>query len=227
MKLLSTVFRWLKAKDAAESEAIENANATAFAAQDLEQLEKDRDNARDAVAGIKAEVAGLERDVAAKKAAIAAKTDDAHALIKAGKEDLARQVCALIEDLEKEVGVLDNALTQQKGLCEQQERQYQQLNQAVSDARRSLRMMKTMEAVASSTEKAASVRIGDGSSALARFKQRESTVRRRLDKAQAASQLGAPADQKLEEQVQAALGTGKGDAVLARLKAQEPKLLPR
>jgi len=221
MKLLTTVFRWLKAKDAEQSEAIENANAAAFAKQDLEKLEKDRDSARDAVAGIKAEAARLERDIAAKKAAVAAKTADAEALLNAGKEDLATQVCALIEDLEAEIPVLDNALLQQRNLCDQQEQQYQRLNQAVSDARRSLRMMQTMEAVAVSTEKASSVKIGDGSSALARFKQRESTIRLRLDKAQAASELSTPAEQRLDDQVKSALGAGKGSAVLARLKSRE------
>jgi len=225
MKLLTTAFRWLKAKDAEQSEAIENANAAAFAKQDLEQLEKDRDTARDAVAGIKAEAARLERDVAAKKNAVAAKTADAEALLNAGKEDLATQVCALIEDMEAEIPVLENALLQQRNLCSQQEQQYQQLNQAVSDARRSLRMMQTMEAVAASTEKAASVKIGDGSSALARFKQRESTIRLRLDKAQAASELSAPAEQRLDDQVKSALGSGKGSSVLARLKSREQKLL--
>jgi len=221
MKLLTTVFRWLKAKDAEKSEAIENANAAAFAKQDLEQLEKDRDTARDAIASIKAEAARLERDVAAKRAAIAAKTADAEALLNAGKEDLATQVCALIENLEAEIPVLDNALLQQKNLCAQQEQQYQRLNQAVGDARRSLRMMQTMESVAASTEKAASVKIGDGSSALARFKQRESTIRLRLDKAQAASELATPAEQRLDDQVKSALGAGKGSSVLARLKSRE------
>jgi|GEM_PF-1668885 len=225
MKLLTTAFRWLKAKDAEKSEAIENANAAAFAKQDLEQLEKDRDTARDAVAEIKAEAARLERDVAAKKNAVAAKTADAEALLNAGKEDLATQVCALIEDMEAEIPVLESALLQQRNLCSQQEQQYQQLNQAVSDARRSLRMMQTMEAVAASTEKAASVKIGDGSSALARFKQRESTIRLRLDKAQAASELSAPAEQRLDDQVKSALGAGKGSSVLARLKSREQKLL--
>ncbi len=225
MKLVTTVFRWLKAKDAEKSEAIENANAAAFAKQDLEQLEKDRDVARDAIASIKAEAARLERDVEAKKRAVAGKTADAQALLSAGKEDLATQVCALIEDMEGEIPVLENALQQQRGLCSQQEQQYQQLNQAVSDARRSLRMMQTMEAVAASTEKAASVKIGDGSSALARFKQREETIRLRLDKAQAASALSAPAEQRLDDQVRTALGSGKGNSVLQRLKAQEPKRL--
>jgi len=225
MKLLTTVFRWIKAKDAETSEAIESANAAAFAKQDLGQLEKDRDAARDAIAGIKAEVARLGRDVAAKKSAIAAKTGDAESLLAAGKEDLAAQVCALIEDMESEIPVLENALTQQRQLCDQQEQQYHQLNQAVSDARRSLRMMQTMESVAASTEKAASVKIGDGSSALARFKEREATVRLRLDKAQAASDLGVPAEQRLDDQVQAALGSQKGASVLARLKSREQKLL--
>ncbi len=219
MKLLTTVFRWLKAKDAEQSEAIENANAASFAKQDLEQLEKDRDVARNAVASIKAESAKLERDVQAKKAAVAAKTADAKALLESGKEDLATQLCALIEGMEGEIPVLESALQQQQTLCAQQEQQYQRLNQAVSDARRSLRMMQTMESVAASTEKASSIKIGDGSSALARFKQRESVIRQRLDTAQAASELGTPAEERLEQQVQNALGSGQGASVLARLKA--------
>ena len=219
MKLLGTVFRWIQAKDTETSEAIEDANAVAFAKQDLVQLEKDRDTARDEIASIKAEVARLERDVAAKKAAVAAKTADAQALLDAGKEDLATQICALIEDMEAELPVLEGALAQQLNLCSQQETQYHQLNQAASDARRSLKMMQTMEAVAASTEKAASVKIGDGSSALTRFKKRESTIRLRLDKAQAASELSLPVEQRLEDQVKDALGTRKGSSVLARLKA--------
>jgi len=219
MKLLTTVFRWLKAKDAEQSEAIENANAASFAKQDLEQLEKDRDVARDAVASIKAEAARLERDVEAKKSAVAAKTSDAKALLESGNEELAAKVCALIEGMEGEIPVLEAALQQQQTLCSQQEQQYQRLNQAVSDARRSLRMMQTMEAVAASTEKAASIKIGDGSSALSRFKQREAVIRQRLDKAQAASDLGTPVEQRLEQQVESALGTGQGASVLARLKA--------
>lgn len=225
MKVLSSLFRWIKAKDSSASEAIENSNAVAFAKQDLEKMEKDRDAARDAVATIKAEVARLGRDVHNKKVAIIAKTSDAEALLAKGNEALATQVCAMIEDLEAEIAVLEKSLAQQQALCHQQEQQYHQLNQAVSDAGRSLKMMQTMESVAASTEKASSVKIGDGSSALARFKQREAAVQARLDKAQAASDLSLPAEEKLEEQVKAVLGDVKGGTVLARLKGKELKLL--
>ena len=227
MKVLSSLLRLIKAKDSAAAEAIENANTVAFAKQDMEKLEKDRDEARNAVATIKAEVARLERDVHSKKMAIAAKTADAEALLAKENEGLATQVCALIEDLEAETNVLEKALAQQQNLCNQQEQQYHQLNQAMSDAKRSLKMMQTMEAVAASTEKTSSVKIADGGSALARFKQREAAVQARLDKAQATSDLSVPAEEKLDDQVQAALGQGKGGSVLARLKAREQKLLPQ
>lgn len=226
MKVLASVFRWIKAQDAEKSEAIERANAVAFAKQDLEQLEKDRDAARDAVATIKAEMAQLERDVRDKRAAIAAKTADAEALLGRGEEELAARLCGLIEDMEAELPVLEAALERQRELCAQQEAQYQQLNQALAEARRSLKMMQTMEAVARSTEKASSVKIGDGSSALSRFKQREAAVRLRLDKAQAASALNVPAERRLEDEVRSKLGGGKGSAVLERLKAREPRRLP-
>ncbi|MBI5185110.1 MAG: PspA/IM30 family protein [Nitrospinae bacterium] len=225
MNVISSVFRWVRAKSSETAEAIETANAVAFARQDLENLEKDRDSARNAIASIKAEIARLERDVNDKKAAVAAKTADAEALLAKGKEDLAKQVCALIEDMEGEIPVLEKALEQQRQLCLQQEQQFHQLNQAVSDARRSLKMMQTMEAVAASTEKAAGVKIGDGSNALARFKKREAAIQMRLDKAQAASALSLPAEQRLDDQVKAALGSGKGVSVLARLKAREMKQL--
>lgn len=223
MNVISSVFRWVKAKSSETAEAIETANAVAFARQDLENLEKDRDTARNAIASIKAEIARLERDVNDKKAAVAAKTADAEALLAKGKEDLAKQVCGLIEEMEGEIPVLEKALEQQKQLCSQQELQFHQLNQAVSDARRSLKMMQTMEAVAASTEKAAGVKIGDGSNALARFKKREAAIQTRLDRAQAASALSLPAEQRLDDQVKAALGSGKGVSVLARLKSRDMK----
>jgi len=223
MNVLTSAFKWIKAQSTQAAESIENANAVAFAKQDLERLEKDRDGARDAIAGIKAEVVRLERELNEKKAVVTAKTADAETLLSRGNEDLAKQVCAMIEDVEREISVLEQALDQQKQLASQQEGQYQQLNRAVSDARRSLKMTQTMQAVAASTEKASSVKIGDGSSALARFKKREESVRMRLDKAQAASSLSVPSEQRLDDQVKAALGSGRGASVLARLKAKDQK----
>jgi phage shock protein A len=220
MKVLSSIIRWFKAKDAEASEAIEQEHEVAFAKQDYEAMQKDLSQVTNSIGEVKATLAGLKRDMADKQRAVSNLESDARSLLERGKEDLATKLCAEIETIEKEIEVYRTSIAQQENMLKTLEEKREQLRQAVHQAESSLRMMQTMDSVARATEKVTSVKVGDTSSALNRFQDRQSRLQKRLDKAKAIQEMATQdAGGTLKTEVDEALGRTKGTSVLERLKA--------
>lgn len=221
MKVLSSLIRWFKAKDAQAADAIEQEHEVDFAKQDLESMQRDLRQVTNSMGEVKATLAGLKRDLAEKQRAIANNEGDARSLLDRGKEALAVKVCAEIEAMEAEAEVYRNSIAQQEGMLKTLESKRLQLQQAYKQAQSSLRMMKTMDAVSRASEKIATVKVGDSSSALARFKEREKRLQQRMDKAKAINEMASQdSGETLQQEIDEALGRGKGSSVLARLKKE-------
>lgn len=219
MKILQTIVRWFKAKDAEMAEKIESEHEVAFAKQDLESMQRDLAKVTNSVGEVKATIAGLKRDLAEKQRMIANLEDDARALLARGKEKLAAKLCADIETLELEAEVFAQSIEQQENMLTTLEKKRRQLQEAVHQAESSLRMMETMDAVARASDKISSVKVGDTASALTRFQNRRQRLQKRLDKAKALAEIQAEErGESLKAEVDAALGRHKGARVLERLK---------
>lgn len=222
MKVLQSIVRWFKAKDAAAAEAIECEHEVAFAKQDLENMQRDLAQVTNSVGEIKATLAGLKRELLAKERTIANLEEDAKALLDRGKEKLAMKLCADIETVEAEVEVFRNSIQQQENMLQTLGAKRRQLQDAVYQAESSLRMMETMDSVARASEKISTVRVGDSSSALSRFQNRQKRLQQRLDKAKAINELkDEDRGQSLKNEVDSALGRSKGSKVLARLQQKK------
>lgn len=222
MKVLSSIVRWFKAKDEAMSDAIEKEHEVAFAKQDLNAMQKDLAQVTNSMGEVKATLTGLKRDLSDKERIIKNNEDDARSLLDKGKEELALKICAEIEALEAEAEVFRNSIKQQEGMLETLDKKRKQLYQAVKQAESSLRMMKTMDAVARASEKISTVKVGDSKSALSRFKERQNRLQNRLDKAKAINEMENQQNgTSLKSEVDEALGRGKGSSVLARLRAKK------
>ncbi len=219
MKVLQSVMRWFKAKDAKMAEAIEKENEVAFAEQDLDGMRKDFTQVSNNVGEVKASIAGLKRDLLEKKRQTENLESDARALLDKNKESLAVQLCAQIETLEQESQVYESSIAQQENMLKTLEKKRNELKAAVGQAESSLRMMQTMDSVTRASEKISSVRVGNTTSALSRFKNREKRLQSRLDKATAMNEMSVEdSGGGLKNEVDEALGRGQGSSVLARLK---------
>lgn len=222
MKMLGSIIRWFKAKDAAVAEKIEKEHELEFARQDLEGMQQDFAQVTNHVGEAKATIVGLKRDLAEKRRMISNLEEDGRALLERGKEELAAKICADIETLENEAKVFDESIAQQESMLQALEERRKQLKEAVYQAESSMRMMETMDSVARASEKISTVKTGDTSSALDRFRQRQSRVQNRLDKAKALAEMGSQErGETLKEEVDDALGRNKGARVLERLKQKK------
>lgn len=222
MKALQSLIRWFKAKDTEVSEAIEQEHEVAFARQDVEMMQKDLAQVVNSIGEVKATLAGLKRELSDKQRTMGNLESDASSLLEKGKEEVAKKVCVEIEGLEKEIEVYRHSIEQQESMLTSLDEKRKQLQEAVKQAESSLRMMQTMDAVARATEKVSTVKIGDTSSALNRFQERQGRMQKRLDKAKAISEMSAQSGEAaLKSEVDEALGRSKGNSVLERLKKQK------
>ena len=182
-------------------------------------MQKDLSQITNNMGEIKATLAGLKRDLSEKQRIITNLENDAKSLLEKGKEDLATKLCMEIETLEGETSVYKKSIEQQENMLKTLEEKRKQMIEAVRQAESSLRMMQTMDSVARATEKVSSTKVGDTSSALNRFKDRQNRVQQRLDKAKAISELeSVESGTTLKSEVDEALGRAKGSSVLERLK---------
>lgn len=221
MKILESIVRWFKATDDQLSESIEQEHEIAFAKQDLEGMEKDLAEVTNNVGEVKATLAGLKRDLNEKQRGITNSENDARSLLDKGKEELAAKLCTEIETLEGEAKVLRTSIEQQENMLKTLEEKRKKLQDAVHQAESSLRMMQTMDSVARASEKIASVKVGDTTSALGRFKDREQRLQQRMDKAKAINEMvSQESGDSLKVEVDEALGKTKGSETLARLKRE-------
>ena len=225
MKVLQSMIRWFKAKDSEVAEKIERENEVAFAKQDLESMQNDLSQVTNSIGEVKATLIGLKRDMGNKERNIRNLEEDARSLLEKGREDLALKICAEIESLQTEVNILKNSVEQQEKLIQTLEDKRRVLQDAVRQAESSLRILATMASVARASEKVSQVNVGNSSSALARFKDREKNVQRRLDKAKAINEMqDTDSGKALGKEVDEALGRGRGNEVLARLKKESNTL---
>jgi len=224
MKVLSSIKRWLVAKDSEASENIEKGHEIQFAKQDLENMKKDMSLLVSNVGTIKANMAKLKREKSDMEAEKNQHENDALSLLKAGKEELAERHAGKIELLESSISRLESSIKQQEELMKTQQAQRKKLAASVSEAENSIKMMESMDAVARSTEKISVVKVPGASSALSRFKERQMRIQERLDKAQAIQEaVEDTPEASLEKETATALGRSGGSEVLARLKEKMGK----
>lgn len=222
MKVLASIIRWFKAKDAEVADSIEREHEVDFAKQDLEAMQKDLAQMTNGVGEVKATIAGLKRDLSDKQRMVANLEEDARALLGKGKEDLATKLCQQIEALEAEIEVYKKSVEQQESMLQTLQEKRKKLQEAVQQAESSLRMIQTMDTVARASEKISSVKIGDSSSALNRFQDRQKRVQSRLDQVKAVQEMvGEEKGEALQSEVDQALGRAKGSRVLDRLKKEK------
>jgi len=200
MKVLSSIKRWLVAKDSEASENIEKGHEIQFAKQDLENMKKDMSF-----------MAKLKREKSDMEAEKNQHENDALSLLKAGKEELAERHAGKIELLESSISRLESSIKQQEELMKTQQAQRKKLAASVSEAENSIKMMESMDAVARSTEKISVVKVPGASSALSRFKERQMRIQERLDKAQAIQEaVEDTPEASLEKETATALGRSGG-----------------
>ncbi len=221
MKLIKSIKRWIIAKDMEASEEIERGHEIQFAKQDLDAIKKDMASVTSNVGTIKSNILKLKREKTEMEAAKDQHEKDAIALIKLGKEGLAERHAGKIEGLEKRIALLEDSIKQQDNLLKIQQRQREKLSTALNEAESSMKMMESMNAVAKSTEKVSQVKLNDTSSALSRFKDRQSRIQERLDRAQSIEEtIEESSGTALDRETEEALGRAGGSDVLARLKAK-------
>ena len=221
MKVLSSIVRWFKAKDSELSDSIEQEHEVAFAKQDLEAMHQDALQVTNSMGELKATLSGLKRDLAERERSITNMENDARALLDLGKEELATKICSEIEEVAAEAEVFRNSITQQEQMLKTLEKKRKQLQNAVRQAESSLRMMKTMDSVARASEKISTIKVGNTSSALSRFQERQKRLERRMDKAKAINEMASQdCGDTLKNEVDDALGRGKGSSILERLKKE-------
>jgi phage shock protein A len=217
MGLLSNLFKWGKVQEKKMSNALENGNEVDFAGQDLEQMEKDYRVVLENMGKIKARKLSLERDVREKKEEITDRMEKAEALLNGGNEELAKKHCEIVEDLETEVGALEGALKQQNDLYVLQEKNKNELKSAVDQAKRDIKIMKTMSDVAKSNESISVVDTSNSTSALSAFQDRKKKMQEKLDVSKAMLEEKHE-NNSLEAETQKALGKSKGSDLFNKLK---------
>lgn len=216
MKLFKSLVSWGKAKDTELANKLEEKHEVEFAQQDLEAMERDLAAAIKALGDIKARLMGMERDIKEKETEITDRTDKARQL--KGKEmtDLALKQCAIIEDVTATVEVLRNSYTDLKAHYETQLENKNKLQSSVEEARRSIKLMKTMRDVAQSNESLTTIKVGGASSALEKFQARKKRLQERLDSSKAILDEQSSGD-RLDEETEKALGNQKGSSLFDSL----------
>lgn len=219
MGLLGNLLKWGKVKEKEAADALEKGNEVAFAEQDLGNMEKEFKKVAENLGKIKARKLGLDRDIKEKDEEIKTRTSDAQALLDAGKEELASKHCAIVEDLQIEVATLKNAVKQTKELLTVQEKNKDQLKDAIDQARRDIKMMKTMSDVVKSNESLSVVDVGGTTSALSSFQARKKKMQERLDISKIATEEKfSSTTTSLDDETAKALGKTKGSSLLEQLK---------
>lgn len=220
MKLIASISRWMKAKDADASEKIERGQEVEFAKQDMEKMKKDLAVITSNVGTIKSTITRLRRELTEMQREKEKREKDAVALLEAGNEELAKRHAVRIEALETSIQTTEAAIDQQEGMLATQQAQRKKYMDTVGEAENSLRLMESMDAVAKSTEKITAIKVEGTSNALASFKERQKRIQQRLDKASAIQEIAEEeSGDALEKETEAALGRTAGSATLERLRA--------
>jgi phage shock protein A len=181
MGLFGTLLNLGKAKMGEAEEKIEDKNRIAFAKQDIEKAEEELRQARVGLAQTKAAVMGNQRKIKAKEEEIADRTEKAKKLKAANNMELAKKQWSIKCELDQELETLQKSLAQYEGIYKKQESNVAKMSDNLSNMKRFLDRMKTMEEVKKSNNAIAEINTDSSQSAVAKFKEREAKMQAELD----------------------------------------------
>ena len=224
MGFLKKVGEWVRAKDRQAGDSMDDKNAVAFSENDLEDLRKELQKAIGNKGQIKGTIITFEEEIKDKKKTVKDGKAKVENLLEAEKEELALKVAAKIEALQTEVETAEAALKAQKELYTRQTANCDSLRGRIDSCESELKMMKTMEDVTKSNQALADVNVDGGKSASARFEERRKKMTAKMHASTAlADETAANDPSALDNEVAEALGEGKGQSVLADIKAKMGK----
>jgi len=213
MGLLKTLFNYGKVKSNEAAEKIENSdsNRIGFAKQDLADMETQLREARAGLGRIKAKLMGFEREIKEKNSEIETRTATVKQLKEANKIALAKKNWEVVVGLKDEVEVLEASRKQFQANYDQQKANVYKLESNLSEAKRSLKMMQTMNDVKKSNEALTTIDTSGSESCLSRFEARKKKMQEDLDASIAMlEEQSAGSTDDLDVQSAKALGTVKG-----------------
>jgi len=211
MGLFKTLIGLGKVKSAEAAEKIEDTNRVGFAKQDLAGMETQLREARAGLGRVKAKLMGFERDIKEKSTEIETRTATVKQLKEANKVTLAKKNWEIVVGLKDEVEVLSASQKQFQGNYTQQKANVEKLESNLSEAKRSLKMMQTMQDVKNSNEALTTVDTSGSESCLSKFEERKKKMQEELDTSTAMlEEQNAGSAEDLDAQSAKALGTVKG-----------------
>lgn len=181
MGLFGTLLNLGKAKMGEAEEKIEDKNRIAFAKQDIEKAEEELRQARVGLAQTKAAVMGNQRKIKAKEEEIADRTEKAKKLKAANSMELAKKQWTIKCELDQELETLQKNLAQYEEIYKKQKSNVTKMSDNLSDMKRFLDRMKTMEEVKKSNNAIAEINTDSSQSTVAKFKAREAKMQAELD----------------------------------------------
>lgn len=212
---------FLRVSDRKAADSLENTDPVEFAKNDMEDMQSDLRTAQENLGHIKARMGQLTDDMKEIQEQIDNNTAKAKALLAKGTpdaEELARKLCTAVEGLEQKQEVNKQAMVQQEALLKQFESTKDTLEEHIQECQSDLEIMKTQKEVTDANKTLVNVDAGKSGSAVERFKER----RRKLDeklRVSTAMVEETKAPESLTSQADKLLGTTKGSALFASLKA--------
>jgi phage shock protein A len=224
MALLKTLGGWFRAKDRQTADKIEQTNIVEFAKNDLEDMDKDYRTVQENIGHVKARIAQLNDDIKEIGDQITSNTAKAELLLtKTGNTDaeaLAQQMCSAVESLEQKLDMNKQALVQQEKLLEQQKTTKATLEQHIQECKNELDLMKTQKEVTDANKTLVHVSSDSSGSSVEKFKERRRKLQEELRVSTAMVEETQDHATSLEEKADKLLGTDKGSALFAKLKAK-------
>jgi phage shock protein A len=224
MGLFKSLFGLARAKDRDVANAIEEKNIIGFAQNDLEDIQKDLDKARDNIGHIKGRIKSITEEIADLDDQIKNNLSKAEQLIGTGKpgaEELARQMCAKADSLDAQKKVQERALESQKKLLEQQESVEKELEGAFEECHNEMELMKTEHEVTEGNDSLTKVDSSSAQSAVSKFRERRKKMTEKLYTSEALAEQTKERGKSLDQKADELLGNNKGSATFEKLKAKK------
>jgi len=217
-KRISNIF---VARSNAAVEKAEDANAVELGKLDIQKMEQDVNSVITNLGAIKGRIKTLEREISEHKSEVKDLEAKAEALIAAKNEELAGQVCAKIDLLNKEIETSETIKKQQQDICVKHERNRDTLQQKLDMAKSNLNMLSSLDAVEKSNANLIKVNPDGAESALQNFEKRLEKKKQALEQSEATLEVQeASSPESLDKKIDEALGKKPGGDTLARLKAK-------
>ena len=221
MSLLGRIKNVFVAKSNKVVSDIEDRNAVELGKLDIQNIQKDLNTVVENLGAIKGRIKTLERDTATHKQEVSDLETKAQQLLEAKNEELAGQVCAKIDLIEKEIEANEALLKQQRELLTKHDKNRDTLQQRLEQAKASQNILATMDEVQKSNEALISINPNSAESAVQKFENRLEKKRAELDKSEATLEVQEESSpDSLDKKVDEALGKTPGGDTLARLKAK-------